>query len=298
MRHINYNHLFYFWNVADTGSISAASRRLYLTPQTISTQIKLLEESTDTPLFQKSGRSLVLTDQGTVVKEFADRIFSLGGELSILMRGEENQHRSYLNVGIVETLPKIAVEQMLEPAFDATVRLNCYEGVLPELILKLKNHELDLILSDQTLEADDTSTIHTHALGQSKLGLFAPALLWKKYAKRSPKDLNDIPVILPAPSSPLRRAGEDWFLEHNITPHIVAECSDSGLAKAMAAAGRGMVIAPLNIRAEIQKSTDCKLLLELDNFYERYYAITLDKKIVHPVISAIADSTRTALALN
>lgn len=298
MRHINYNHLFYFWNVADAGSIANASKRLFLTPQTISTQIKLLEEATGTPLFQKSGRRLVLTEQGNVVKGFADEIFSLGSELSEFMRGNEKHTASDLTVGIVETLPKIAVEQLLHPAFDANVRLVCIEGDLDTLIAALNKHEIDLILSDQSITVEESSKIYFHALGQSKLALFASPSLWNKYHDDYPNGLTDAPMLLATENSPLRRAGEDWFIQHGITPRIVAECSDSGLVKAMAAAGHGMFIAPLNIQSEIENVTGCQLVGELDGFTERYYAITLDKKIKHPLVDEIADSARTSLALD
>jgi LysR family transcriptional activator of nhaA len=297
MRHINYNHLFYFWNVAEFGSIAGASKRLYLTPQTISTQIKLLEQATGTQLFEKSGRRLVLTEQGTVVKGFADEIFSLGTELSLFMRGGEKQDASELYVGIVETLPKIAVEQFLEPAFDAGVKLCCFEGNLDDLIADLSSHKLDMILSDRSVPAGDTSNLAVSLLGVSRLALFAPEAQWQSLQDKAPAGLNDLDVILPDGNSPLRRAGEDWFLQHGITPSVVAECSDSGLIKAMAAAGRGAFIAPLNIRAEIEATTSCRLLLTLDGFSERYFAITLDKKMQHPLVNELADSARTSLTL-
>lgn len=302
MRHINYNHLFYFWNVAEAGSIAKAASRLYLTPQTISTQIKLLEESTGTAVFKKSGRRLVLTEQGEVVKGFADDIFSLGTELSLFMRtGGETQVASDLQVGVVETLPKIAVEQFLEPAFDAGVRLRCSQGDLQSLLADLKAHNLDMILSDQPMPPDDSSKIYVHLLGVSGLALFAPPELFTRFTSNNsvlPDDLNEAPMLLPTASSPLRRACEDWFLQHGITPEIVAECTDSGLIKSMAAAGRGLFIAPMNIQNNIESATGCKLLTELKGFEERYYAMTLEKRIKNPVVNEIADSARTSLALD
>ncbi|MDH4001101.1 MAG: LysR family transcriptional regulator, partial [Xanthomonadales bacterium] len=64
MRHLNYNHLLYFHTVAREGSIAKASERLHLTPQTISGQLKLLEESVGKPLFDRVGRGLMLTETG------------------------------------------------------------------------------------------------------------------------------------------------------------------------------------------------------------------------------------------
>lgn len=44
MSHINYNHLYYFWHVYKEGSVVGAAEALFLTPQTITGQIKALEE--------------------------------------------------------------------------------------------------------------------------------------------------------------------------------------------------------------------------------------------------------------
>lgn len=44
MSHINYNHLYYFWHVYKEGSVVGAAEALYLTPQTITGQIRALEE--------------------------------------------------------------------------------------------------------------------------------------------------------------------------------------------------------------------------------------------------------------
>ena len=87
MRHLNYNHLLYFWTVAREGSIARASEVLFLTPQTISGQLKLLEESIGKPLFVRVGRRLVLSDTGQIVNQYADEIFSLGAELAQRMKG-------------------------------------------------------------------------------------------------------------------------------------------------------------------------------------------------------------------
>ena len=83
---LNYHHLLYFWTVARTGSVSAASEELRLAPPTISNQIKKLEENLGEELLQRSGRKLVLTDMGRVAMRYADEIFSLGRELTSTMK--------------------------------------------------------------------------------------------------------------------------------------------------------------------------------------------------------------------
>ena len=69
---INYKHLHYFWAVAKQGGIVRASEHLHLTPQTISGQISLLEDSLGEDLFTKVGRNLELTEVGRLVLGYAE----------------------------------------------------------------------------------------------------------------------------------------------------------------------------------------------------------------------------------
>jgi LysR family transcriptional activator of nhaA len=61
---MNFKHLYYFWVTARAGGIMRAGEQLHTTPQTLSGQIKLLEESLGRKLFRKSGRQLELTEDG------------------------------------------------------------------------------------------------------------------------------------------------------------------------------------------------------------------------------------------
>ncbi|KAF0132363.1 MAG: LysR family transcriptional regulator, partial [Methylocystaceae bacterium] len=81
MERLNYQHLFYFWNVAREGGVTRASEKLGLAQPTISGQIAVFEESIGAQLFRKEGRNLVMTETGRTVFNYADEIFSLGREL-------------------------------------------------------------------------------------------------------------------------------------------------------------------------------------------------------------------------
>ena len=139
MRHLNYSHLLYFWTVAREGSIAKASQVLHLTPQTISGQIKLLEESVGEPLFQRVGRGLALTDTGQVVNQYADEIFTLGAELTQRVRSKQPGMPVALNVGVVNSIPKLVAYRTLEPAMSMQdpVRVVCWEGDLEKLLADL-----------------------------------------------------------------------------------------------------------------------------------------------------------------
>src|SRR5210317_1382158 len=103
---INYKHLHYFWAVAKQGGVARASEHLHLTPQTISGQISLLEDSLGEKLFSKVGRNLELTEAGRLVLSYADEIFSLGGELEDTLRNLPAGRPLVFKVGVADVVPK------------------------------------------------------------------------------------------------------------------------------------------------------------------------------------------------
>ena len=111
MRHLNYSHLQYFWAVAREGSVAKAAEVLNLTPQTISGQLKLLDEAVGQPLFNRVGRRLVLSEMGRVVYEYAEEIFTTGAELANVVRGRQMGGPKSLAVGIVSSLPNWSTSQ-------------------------------------------------------------------------------------------------------------------------------------------------------------------------------------------
>ncbi len=74
MSHLNYNHLYYFWMTQKKGSVTQAAEALFLTPQTVTGQIKLLEQRLGGKLLMRKGRSLEATELGQLVFRYADRL--------------------------------------------------------------------------------------------------------------------------------------------------------------------------------------------------------------------------------
>ena len=174
MRHLNYNHLLYFWTVAREGSIAKATQSLHLTPQTISGQLKLLEEAVGEPLFQRVGRGLTMTETGHMVYQYADEIFALGAELASRVKTGQVIAPAVLAVGVVSSIPKLVASRILQPVFNAEVpiRLVCIEGRLERLLGELAVHKLELVLSDRPIPAGLSVKAFSHALGASEIALF------------------------------------------------------------------------------------------------------------------------------
>ncbi len=297
MRHLNYNHLQYFWAVGREGSVVKAAEILHLTPQTISGQLKLLEESVGQPLFDRVGRRLVLSEMGNVVMEYAEEIFAIGAELSQVVRGQKSAGHSVLSVGVVSSMPKLIAERIIAPSLidDEPLRIRCHEASLEQLLGELAVHRLDLVLSDQPMPQGLSLRAFNHRLGESGLAFFCQRSKARHYRAKFPDSLDEAPMLLPSQHSALRRRMEEWFDSINIAPQVVGEFDDSALLKAFGEAGAGLFAAPTVIENEICKMYSMSVIGRTDSVSEQFYAISPERRIKHPSVARITDTARTGL---
>ena len=297
MRHLNYSHLHYFWMVAREGSIVRASKSLHLTPQTISGQLKLLDEAVGHPLFNRAGRHLVLSEMGRLVFEYADEIFSVGAELASVVRGNQLEGPTTLTVGVVSSMPKLIAERIIAPALMAEepVRVRCHEASLEQLLSELAVHKLDIVLSDRQVPDGLNLKAFNHRLGESGMSFFAQRRLARRYKAGFPESLTDAPMLLPTQHSALRRRLDDWFEDHEIAPRIAGEFDDSALLKAFGEAGVGIFAAPSVIEEEICRMYRSSVIGRTDEIEERLYAISPERGLRHPSLVLISDTARSDL---
>ncbi len=300
LRHLNYNHLLYFWTVAREGSVAAAANVLNLTPQTISGQIKQLEQAIDAKLFERAGRGLALTEAGRAVMPYADEIFSLGTELARRVQGDSEGLPSTLNVGIVNSLPKLIAYRALEPvlAEEGAPRLICLESDLDKLLADLAVHRLDLLLSDRPVPTGFNVRAYSHKLGESDMAFYAREDLAAKYIEDFPNSLNGAPMLLPASTTAIRRGLDDWLASTGVAPQVVAEFDDSALMKAFGEAGTAIFPAPEAIEPEIQHMYRARRVGRVEGLRELFYLISPERRLSEPFALKITDAARSRLSVH
>ena len=300
MRHLNYSHLQYFWTVAREGSIVRAAEVLHLTPQTISGQLKLLDEAVGQPLFNRSGRRLVLSETGRVVFEYAEEIFTLGSELASVVRGGRTAGPALLDVGIVSSMPKLVVERIIAPALtgENPLRVRCREAGLEPLLADLAVHRIDLVLSDQPMPAGLGLKAYNHLLGASGLSFFARRKGAARLRNSFPDCLDGARMLLPSENSALRRHMDEWFEAKTLSPEVVGEFDDSALLKAFGEAGVGLFAGPSVIEEEICRMYRMSIIGRTTDIQESFYAISPERRLKHNAVVAITDSARKDLFSN
>jgi LysR family transcriptional regulator, transcriptional activator of nhaA len=297
MEWLNYHHLHYFWMVAKEGSIARACEKLRLAQPTISGQLRQFEESLGEKLFAKSGRNLVLTDTGQVVYRYAEEIFSVGTELQDVLRGRPQGRPARFLVGISDLMPKWIVFRFLEPVLKMPqpVHLICYEDNTDGLLLKLASHTLDMILTDAPVTASSRTRAFNHELGSCGVSFCAAPALAARYRKRFPESFNGAPFLVPTEGSVMRRSLEQWFERHGIRPAIVGEFQDSALLKVFGQAGAGIFPVASAAERDVRKNYGAAVVGRTSEITERFYAISVERRLKHPAVVALSEAARQFL---
>ena len=291
---LNYHHLLYFYTVAKEGSVSRAAASLRLAQPTLSGQIRKLEEAFDEKLFQRAGRHLVLTEMGRVVYGYAEEIFSIGRELADTLRGRPTGRPGRLAVGVADVVPKPVTQRLLEIALSLPqpVQLVCHEGKSERLVADLAVHGYDLVITDAPFPPHLNVKAYNHLLGECAVTFFASRRLAVTHAKGFPRSLDRAPMLLPTANTTLRRSLDQWFLDNDVRPRVVAEFEDSALLKAFGQHGHGIFPAPSVLAAEVCKQYGVRAIGTVPSVVERFYAISAERRIRHPAIAAITEAAR------
>ncbi len=297
MRWLNYHHLYYFWHIAKAGSISQAASELKLSQPTISAQLKALEDMLGEQLFFREGRALKLTETGHLALRYAEEIFGLGRELLDVIDGRPTGKPLELRIGIADNIPKAIAYHLIQPAtgLKDPLRLICIEDRTEKLLAELALQSLDLVITDSPVPGSVKIKAFNHLLGECGVALLGVAERVKELKRGFPDSLTGARVLLPLANMPLRREIDRWFESAEIRPDIVGEFQDSALMKSFAQAGLGLVPVPTVIENEVCAQYGLKRLGLIPGITERYYAISIERKVKHPAVSRICEEARSEL---
>jgi LysR family transcriptional activator of nhaA len=297
MEWLNYHHLLYFWTVAREGTIARASQELRLAQPTISGQIRALEEQLGEKLFQRSGRNLVLTDIGRVVFAYADDIFATGRELMDTLKDRPTGRPVRLQVGVADEVTKIIAYRLLEPALrlPQPVHIVCRDGAPERLLTDLATHALDLVIADTPISPAIKVKAFSHPLGETAVTVFGVAKLAAARRKNFPRSLDGAPFLLPTAGKTLRRTLDHYFDQEQIRPRIVAELDDSALLTTFGQGGAGLFVAPTVLEKEVMRQFGVTVVGRLDEVRERYFAISVERRLKHPAVIAISEAANEML---
>ncbi len=235
---------------------------------------------------------------GIAVQAYAQDIFATGQELMDMVHGRPVGGPMILRVGIKDVMPKLVAYQLLEPTLRMSeeVRLVCFEGDITKLIADLAIHKLDVVLSDTPIDPSMKVRAYSHLLGESDVAFVGTKQLAKKFRNKFPTSLDGAPILLPMMNTILRRSLDYWFEENKIRPKIVGEFDDSAMLKIMGSAGVGVFPVASIIRKEVEAMYDVEFIATIPNLTEKFFALSVERKVKHPAVLAITEVARKKLS--
>lgn len=286
MSEFNYHHLRYFQAVAIEGNLTRAAESLNVSQSAVSTQIRLLEERLGQQLFERRGRSLLLTEAGRIALDYANSIFAAGNELVATLQASGRQ-RQALRVGSLATLSRNFQLEFLRPLLGRSdVEVILRSGSAGELFGALADLHLDIVLTNQHPPTDALTGYIVHKIDEQPVSLICVPALAKK--GRSVADsVSDVPMIVGTPGTAMR-AGFDAVVDRlGVRPVIAAEIDDMAMMRLLAREGVGLAaIPPIVVRDELARG-ELVEQAELPGLVETFFGVTVERKFPNLLLKSL-----------
>lgn len=283
MARLNYHHLYYFWRVASEGNLTRAASALHVSQSALSSQIRQLEESTGTQLFERRGRKLVLTQSGQQVLGYANDIFARGEELESLLREGLDGGTRQLRIGMSATMSRNFMDGFIAPLLGrAQVRFSLHAMSLDGLLDGLAKHQLDVALTNSRVLGSEQQVWQSQLLARQAVSVVGPPR--RKPRRKFPQGYGRLRWVLPSPNSEMRSAFDAFCTLWQFEPDVHAEADDMAMLRLLARdSGALAVLPPVVVRDEIREGVLTEYM-KLPNVFESFYAITIKRSYMPDVL--------------
>ena len=281
---LNFHHLHYFWAVAKDGNLTRTAARLRVSQSALSAQIRQLEDQLGEALFRREARRLALTEAGRVVLGYAEDIFAAGGELVAAVKSGRRREE-VLRLGAVATLSRNFQESFLKPLLnEPNVKLRLVSGGTSDLLARLANHELDLVLANRPARQEPGRGWRSRRVAKQGVSIVGRR---RGRAFRFPADLGAAPMILPGPDSEIRTEFDALCEQLGVKVAVLAEVDDMATMRLLARDTEAVALVPSVVVRDELRSGVLSELCVVPGLMEKFYAITVDRRFEHPLIKSL-----------
>lgn len=294
MARLNYHHLYYFWHVAKVGNLTQAAQQLHVSQSALSSQIKQFEDVTNSRLFDRIGRALILTEAGQIVLGYANEIFSKGEELESFLKQGQQSHRQLIRIGSISTLSRNFLEAFVAPLLPRNhVTISMQSARLDDLLNRLQTHALDVVLSNISVQGNTENMWRCQLIARQQVSVIGPAD--KKHGTHFPEDFKQYRWLVPSQQSEIRAAFDSLCGQWKFEPDILAEVDDMAMLRLLARDSGALSVLPkVVVRDEINRG-ELEEYVTLPNVFENFYAITIKKQYQPSALSELLLQQRQIL---
>jgi len=230
-----------FKAVAEQGGITRAAAALNRVQSNVTTRVKQLEARLGTRLFNRQGRKLVLSSEGKLLLDYAERLLRLSAEAQAALRSHGPQ--GLLRIGALESTAATRLPAVLARYHRAhpAVRLELATGTTAALVDRVLREELEAAFVAEPFVAAGLQTRHVFT---EELVLIS--------AKDHPRiaraaDVAHDALLAFTTGCAYRRRLESWLGRANRVAERVMEYGSYHAIVACAAAGGGVAVVPKSV---------------------------------------------------
>jgi len=290
MAKINYHHLYYFWRIALSGSITRTADECHVSQSALSQQIKQLESTMNVQLFERVGRQLVLTDMGRKVLNYADEIFTTGEELQSFLNKGESFTQRHINIGVLTTLSRNFTEAFISPLLkESNVSFTLSTRGMTNLLNGLTSHELDLVLTNRSVnEQNDDAIWQNQLVSRQSVSIIGPAE--HKPKTSFPHGYDVLKWVLPTEITEIRSGFNAYCSALGYNPEIIAEADDMAMLRLLVRDSGAVTALPTVVVKDEISSGRLAEYEVLPNVYENFYAITIRRTYMPDIVKRLLHS--------
>jgi DNA-binding transcriptional LysR family regulator len=240
-----------FKTVAEEGGVTQAAARLNRVQSNVSARLTQLEESLGVSLFHRSGRRMLITEDGARLLAYTERLLQLADEAQASMRGDR-QPSGQLRIGSMETTAAARLPLVLGQFHSQypLVDLVLDTGPTDYLLQAVLNHKVDVALVAAPVERPELVQLPVF---DEELVLLTDSL---HGPVTSPADVGKRTLLGFRSGCSYRRRLERWFAEGGVSPARIAEFGTFEAIIGCVAAGMGVAMMPKEVlkQRELAKS--------------------------------------------
>jgi LysR family tcuABC transcriptional regulator len=237
----------YFAQIVESGSLSKASRQLFIAQPALSQQLSKLEEEVGKPLLTRSSRGVAPTESGLALYHHARFMLRQLDQALSIARQESGAVQGMVSVGLPATTVAALGLPLLRRIRERypNIMLNVVEGMSGHLGQMMRLGQLDLAV---LFASDIALDVTVEPLLDEELFVLLPAhsaLVAPDRASLRIAEAAALPLILPTGNHGLRRRIAAEFEQRGLLARIVAEIDSLSLLMNCVYDGLGATIKPM-----------------------------------------------------
>jgi len=244
---VDLRQLRYFTQIVESGSLSKASRQLFIAQPALSQMLTKLENEVGKPLLNRSARGVAPTDNGLALYHHARFMLRQLDQALSIARQESKAVQGMVSVGLAATTVSalgLALVRSIREHYPS-ILVNVVEGMSGHIGHMMRLGQLDLAV---LFSGDAAREVTVEPLLEEELFVMLPkhsALVAPRRTSLTIAEAAALPLILPTSMHGLRRRIAAEFEQRNLSAHVVAEIDSLSLLMNCVYAGMGATIKPM-----------------------------------------------------